>query len=243
MRKLHYAWIMLLLCFLGLLAAQGVRLSFGAFIEPWERTFQVDRSVVSFVSFLSFVVYGLAQPFVGRLVDRYGIRRVLSLSVLLVGVGLLATAFARTPLQLMLIYGVIASLGFGGASGVVASVAVTTWFETRRGLAFGIVEAGFAVGQLVLVPTSLLLIQAWGWQRTMIALGLGLSLVIFPLLLLLLRRPRSARSRMARLSRPRCATSQARSNRSQPRRTRSSSSARSGAWRCRSSSAASPPPA
>jgi MFS family permease len=187
MRKLHYAWIMLLLCFLGLLAAQGVRLSFGAFIEPWERTFQVDRSVVSFVSFLSFVVYGLAQPFVGRLVDRYGIRRVLSLSVLLVGVGLLATAFARTPLQLMLIYGVIASLGFGGASGVVASVAVTTWFETRRGLAFGIVEAGFAVGQLVLVPTSLLLIQAWGWQRTMIALGLGLSLVIFPLLLLLLR--------------------------------------------------------
>lgn len=183
----HYAWIMIALCFVGLLAAQGIRLSFGAFLQPWEQSFQVDRSVISFVSFLSFVVFGVSQPIVGRLVDRYGIRRILSFSVLLVGISMIATAFARTPLQLMLIYGVVASVGFGGASGVGASVAITKWFQARRGLAFGIIQAGLAAGQLVLVPTALLLIEAWGWQRTVIVLGALVSLLIFPLLLLLLR--------------------------------------------------------
>lgn len=176
--KLHYAWITLLLCFLGILAAQGVRLSFGAFIEPWEHTFRVDRSTISFVSFLSFVVYRLGQPVVGRLVDRYGVRYVLSFSVLLVGVSIAATAFVRTPWQLMVLYGGVASLGFGGALGVAASVAVTKWFHTRRGLAFVIVEAGFAVGQLALVPTSLLLINAWGWRQTILVLGAFTSLCV-----------------------------------------------------------------
>lgn len=187
--RLHYAWITLLLCFLGILAAQGVRLSFGAFIEPWEQTFGVDRSTISFVSFISFVIYGLSQPLVGRLVDRYGVRHVLSFSVLVVGLSTAATAFARTSLELTLLYGVVASVGFGGASGVAASVAVTKWFHSRRGLAFGIVEAGFAVGQLALVPTSLLLIDAWGWRQTVLVLGVCTSLLMLPLLLLLRSTP------------------------------------------------------
>ncbi len=46
-RGTHYAWVTLALCFLGLLAAQGVRLSFGAFMLPWEATFGADRGAVS----------------------------------------------------------------------------------------------------------------------------------------------------------------------------------------------------
>jgi sugar phosphate permease len=186
-RRVHYAWVVLGLCFFGLLAAQGARLSFGAFVAPWEASFGVDRATVSFVSFISFLVYGFTQPVVGRLIDRFGSRLVLSLSVLLVGLSLGATAFSRGVVELTLIYGVIASLGFGGASGVAASVAVTRWFSTNRGLAFGIIEAGMAAGQFVLVPTSLVLISALGWRGTMLALGGFSVLVVFPLLLLLLR--------------------------------------------------------
>jgi MFS family permease len=158
-RRVHYAWIILAVCFLGILAAQGSRLAFGAFVTPWEREFGVDRTTISLVSLVSFVVYGLTQPLVGRLVDRLGIRLVLSVSVLLVGLSLIAAAFVQSPLGLILMYGALASLGFGGASGVAASVAVTQWFKERRGLAFGIIEAGFGAGQLVLVPASLLLID------------------------------------------------------------------------------------
>jgi MFS family permease len=126
-RRIHYAWIMLARCFLGLLTAYGVCLSFGAFIEPWEREFAVNRRAIAQVSLLNCVVYGVMQPIVGRLVDHYGGRRVLSLSVLLVGLGILAASFARSTSQLLVLYGLVASIGFGGASGVTASVAVTKW--------------------------------------------------------------------------------------------------------------------
>jgi len=186
-RRVHDAWVTLALCFLGLLAAQGVRLSFGAFMLPWEATFGADRGAVSLVSLLSFLVYGLTQPLVGRLADRYGARLILSGSVLLVGLSLFALAAARSLPQLALLYGVVASLGFGGASGVAASVAVTAWFVERRGLAFALIEAGFGAGQLLLVPGALLAIDALGWRSTLVVIGLALCLVVFPVLLLLLR--------------------------------------------------------
>src|SRR4051812_11518418 len=164
----HYAWTVLGLCFLAILCAQGVRLSFGAFVRPWEEAFGASRGTIALIGSLSFLVYGGSQPFVGRAVDRFGIRRTLAISTLVVAAGLALSAAAQSTWQLALSYGVVASLGFGGASGVAASVAVTYWFTTRRGLAFALVEAGFGAGQLLLVPTALFVVAAAGWRSTLL---------------------------------------------------------------------------
>jgi sugar phosphate permease len=76
-RGRHYAWRILGLCFLAILCAQGVRLSFGAFARPWEEAFDAGRGTITLIGSLSFLVYGGSQPFVGRAVDRSGIRRTL----------------------------------------------------------------------------------------------------------------------------------------------------------------------
>jgi MFS family permease len=186
-RRIHYAWVIVGVSFVALLAAQGARLSFGAFVTSWEDAFGASRGEISLISTVSFLVYGATQPLAGRVVDRYGVRTVLSFSVLLVGVALVAASLARGPVELALLYGVIASVGFGGASGVVASVAITRWFSRHRGLAFGLIEAGFGAGQLLLVPGSLLLVDAYGWRVALAALGALAALVVFPAVLRLLR--------------------------------------------------------
>ena len=186
-RRVHYAWVVLAVGFFGLLAAQGARLAFGAFVVPWEEDFGASRGAISSVSMVSFLVYGLSQPLMGRLVDRFGVRLVFSSGVLLVGLSLGVAALARSTLELALVYGLVASLGFGAASNVAAGVAVTRWFDSRRGLAFGVIEAGFGAGQLVLVPGSLLLIEALGWRAALLAVGAFAALVAFPVLALLLR--------------------------------------------------------
>jgi sugar phosphate permease len=178
----HYAWTVLGLCFFAILCAQGVRLSFGAFVRPWEAAFGASRGDIALIGSLSFLVYGGSQPFVGRAVDRFGIRRTLALSTLVVAAGMALSAAAQTPWQLALTYGVVASLGFGGASGVAASVAVTYWFTARRGLAFALVEAGFGAGQLLLVPTALLVIAAAGWRATLLGGSVLLAVVVAPVL-------------------------------------------------------------
>lgn len=186
-KRVHYAWIVLGLAFLSLLAVQGVRSSFGAFIQPWEQQFAADRSTLSFVAMISFAVYGLSQPIIGRWLDKRGVRIVLSVSALLVGLSLIAACFATSAWHLALLYGGLASIGFGGASGVAASVAVTRWFHSRRGLALGIITAGTCAGQLILVPASLLMIEAYGWQWTAAAVGAGLCVAVAPLLYAFLR--------------------------------------------------------
>jgi MFS family permease len=147
---------------------------------PWEEAFDASRGTITLIGSLSFLVYGGSQPFVGRAVDRFGIRRVLVVSALLVAAGLALSAAAQSPAQLAVTYGIVASLGFGGASGVAASVAVTYWFTERRGLAFALVEAGFGAGQLLLVPLALLAIAQLGWRETLIGGALLLSVVVAP---------------------------------------------------------------
>lgn len=105
MKRLHYAWIIVFITFLILLAVQGVRLSFGAFVEPWEREFSLDRGTISLISTLSFIVYGISQPVIGRLVDRWGARAVLLWSTLLTGISIFSTCFITSPWQLFLLYG------------------------------------------------------------------------------------------------------------------------------------------
>ncbi|TXF67876.1 MFS transporter [Bacillus subtilis] len=187
MKRLHYAWIIVSVTFLILLAVQGVRLSFGAFVEPWERQFSMDRSTISLISTMSFIVYGISQPVIGRLVDKWGARAVLAWSALLTGVSIFLTYLVTSPWHLFLLYGLGVSLGVGGASNVAASVLVVNWFSKKRGLAFGIMEAGFGAGQMLLVPGSLMLIHWFSWKLTVVVLGLLLIVIVFPAALLMLR--------------------------------------------------------
>ncbi|KLT19948.1 MFS transporter [Neobacillus vireti] len=187
LKKIHYGWVILAVCFIGVLAAQGLRYCFGAFMEPWEQEFTASRSMVSAISFVSFIVFALSQPVIGKLIDKHGVKRIFVYSIILIGVTTILIYFAQNIWQLLILYGVISSLGFGGASGVTATIAVTKWFHKKQGLALGLVEAGFGAGQMVMVSSSLFLINAFGWKSTVLLLGGFLLLIVFPLLAIFLK--------------------------------------------------------
>ncbi|MDR6227347.1 MFS transporter [Desmospora profundinema] len=187
MKKIHYGWFILFFSFFALLTVQGARLSFGAFIVPWEEYFGTSRGAISFVGTLSFVVYGITQPLIGKAIDKWGVRKVLSYSALIAGTGVALTLTASTYLELWLWFGILASIGFGGASSVAASVAVTRWFNRKRGLALGMITAGFGAGQFFIVPLAIVLIQTWGWPVASLVLAGILIVFAFPLLLIFLK--------------------------------------------------------
>lgn len=184
--KFHYAWVILFVTFLCFLAVQGGRLAFGAFMEPWEKDFSISRVTTSLISTISFVIYGLSQPFIGRLVDRLGARIIISTSTLLVGISFFVMTFITQAWQLFVLYSFV-SIGVGGASNVAGTVLVMKWFNKKRGLALGILEAGFGFGQMLIVPGSLLLIQYLDWRITNLILALFLIIIVFPVVLLFLR--------------------------------------------------------
>lgn len=183
----HYAWVILAVTFLAVLAAQGVRLAFGAFIVPWEESFQVSRGTVATISLVSYLIYGFAQPLVGRITARFDLPRLFAFGVVIISIGLLLTALSNSFWAALVAYGVVASIGFGIAASVVASVLISRWFVAQRGFAFGILEAGFGAGQLVLAPASLFAIAQFGWEATTMALAVLLIVVVVPMVLVFLR--------------------------------------------------------
>ncbi|KOF58048.1 MFS transporter [Clostridium sp. DMHC 10] len=187
MKKFNYKWVILVLSFLGLLSVQGTRSTFGAFLQPWETAFSTNRETMSLIAMLSFVIYGISQPIIGKLIDRYSVKKIFSISTLLVGISTILTYFAENVWHIAFLYAVIASIGFGGASGIAATVAVTEWFQEKRGFALGIINAGSSAGQLILVPSSLLLINRFGWKPATLALGLFLTFFTFPILAIFFR--------------------------------------------------------
>lgn len=185
--KIHYAWIILFLSFIGLLAAQGIRLSFGSFIQPWEKNFSLDRGTISLISTLSFIVYGVSQPVSGKAIDKFGVRKVMSFSALFIGLNFFLLHYVTFPWQLFILYGILASIGFGGLSNVATTVIISNWFNAKRGLAFGIMEAGVGAGQMLVVPVCLFSINQLGWRNTVVNLAIFLTFIVFPILFIFLK--------------------------------------------------------
>lgn len=184
---LHYAWVIAGVTFLALLAASGVRSSFGVFIKPLEQDFGWERGVIALAAAISLLIYGASGPLAGRLVDRYGPRRVLALSVLLCGAGALLSATVTRLWHLYLWAGVLSAVGAGGAALVTASAVAARWFDQRRGLMIGIAGAGTSAGQLLFIPLAMGLTLSLGWRSSFVWMGAILVFLIFPVCAWLLR--------------------------------------------------------
>jgi MFS family permease len=186
-QRIHYAWVVTGVTCLALLAVAGVRSSFGVFVHPLQHEFGWDRATISWTAVLSMVLYGALGPLAGRLADRYGPRIVLVASVVLVGIGVLASSTISRLWQFHLYYGVLTSLGAGGAAMVTAAAMTSRWFATRRALVMGLAGAAVSAGQLLVLPLAQQ-IEIWhGWRWSFTVMGALLLAAVLPATVLVFR--------------------------------------------------------
>src|SRR5512137_1383910 len=78
----------------------GIRHTFGLFLAPMSQAHGWTREVFAFAIALQNLVWGVAQPFAGRIADRYGAGRVIVAGTFLYVLGLVLMAQARTGTML-----------------------------------------------------------------------------------------------------------------------------------------------
>lgn len=183
-KRFNYGYVIIGLSFLALFVTMGIRGSFGTYLTAWEETFSVGRLSVSFVSFVSLLVYGSSMVAAGKLADRIGTRKVLSLSMLILGVCLSASFFATNIWHMVIIYGIFGSIGFGFGSNVTVSVAIVKWFKEKKGLAVSFVVLGMAAGPMIYSPINLIVIDNIGWQWLFLIYGSIYTFLFLPLFLI-----------------------------------------------------------
>jgi len=189
MKRLHYAWIVVVVTFLSLLAAQAVRAAPGVIITSLESEFGWTRTAISFAVSLSILTFGLGGPLGGTLIDRFGPRRVMLVGEVLIAAGLIALLFVRDLWQMFVVWGLPIGVGTGAVGGVLGAAVAHRWFRAHRGVIIGLFGGATSAGQLVFVPAMAALTVDAGW-RWAIALVMGaVAIMIVPIALLMRDRP------------------------------------------------------
>ena len=145
---IFYGWIVLAIAFITLVLGYAIRNTFSVFYPAIVKEFGWGRGNTALMFSITFIVYGVVSPLAGSLVDRFGPRLILPIGAFIMGVGIALCSIASTQWHFYLFYGVMVAVGLSLVGWTPLSVIISNWFIKKRGLAFGILAAGFG-GSLV----------------------------------------------------------------------------------------------
>jgi len=185
-RAVHPAWVVAAVAFLALLCAAGFRAAPGVLLVPLQHEFGWSRAVLSTAVGINLVLFGLVSPFAAALMDRFGIRRVTALALVLIATGTALPVLMTQSWQLMLAWGVLIGTGTGAMALVFAATIANRWFVRHRGLVMGILTAGNATGQLIFLPVIASVTDSVGWRAASLVIAAA-ALAVVPLVLWRLR--------------------------------------------------------
>ena len=172
---IHYAWIIAFTGTLVLLLTQGFgRMSYSVILPSMKDGLLLTYTQVGLIGTANFIGYLSLAVVGGFLAVRFGTRRTIFVSLLVMGVSLFLTGLSRSFTSAFLMR-LVTGMGNGGA--VVPMMALTaSWFAARkRGLAAGILTIGTGIG-LSIVGLALPYVMAEfgpdGWRYAWFLLGL-----------------------------------------------------------------------
>src|SRR5580704_6896851 len=166
--KFFYGWWVALAASLGLLLgfAPIFVYCFGVFLKPLTTEFHATRTNISFAFSLTNIMLSVSSPFVGRLVDRFGPRKIIIPAAVAFAALLLSAKFLSTNLWQLYVFFIFAGIIGSGAAPVPYGKVISNWFDKHRGLALGVTMIGIALGPILMPPATQRLITLVGWRST-----------------------------------------------------------------------------
>jgi MFS family permease len=175
-------WAVVAGALIGLIVANGpvMLFTYGILLTPVTQEFGWLRANFGLAILLSHVSAALTVPFVGRLIDRHGIRRVVLSFIVLFSVSVAAIGLTpSSPLVFIGLY-TIAGIFSAGQTVMPYAKAVAAVFDAKRGLALGIALAGVGIGTTLAPVFTHFVVDNFGWRAAYFALGLVTFVLAFP---------------------------------------------------------------
>jgi MFS transporter, OFA family, oxalate/formate antiporter len=186
--RLHWAWVILAVCFVDLFISYGIRLGYSVLLPEMIRTLGFTRRQGGDIFNAYFIVYILFSLFTGYLTDRLGARRVISCFGVILGLGTLFMGTIQNYWQACLFLGIV---GMGGAAMWTPIITlVQRWFFIKKkGMALGILSAGFGLGFATMGKFYPFVVAHWSWRHCWYILGTAALLMVAVNALLLRSKP------------------------------------------------------
>jgi MFS family permease len=187
------AWRLLVAVIIMTIGASGMYVIPVA-LPTVQADFGVARAQAALPFSLLMLGFGFGGLVMGRLADRHGVMLPLLIGGACLGIGFFSAAFAPNLLAFNAIHGLL--IGFAGSSATFSPLVADTalWWVKRRGIAVAICASGNYIGGAVWPPIMNACIEAFGWRRTYMGLGVVCGIAIVSLALLMRERPHAQAS-------------------------------------------------
>ena len=190
---LYYGWFVVATAMFIAAVTTGARNGFGVFVVPMSEEFEWSRTAISVAAGTGWLMNGITQPLLGHVFDRFNSRRVILISLLVVGLstaGLSLTGVfgeGAALYFLIFLFSFVLSSAMSGASIGTLMPLLARWFVKRRTFVLGLVASGSSIGGLILIPFSAYMVELFSWKASWIALGAIVTCLALPLGFVFLR--------------------------------------------------------
>ncbi len=192
-KGIYHGWTVAAVSFLATAGAVGfAHYGFGLFIVPLEEEFGWSRTQINLALVLG-VMMQVVSPFVGRVLDLFGSRYVMTVSLAAVAAGFILRS-VMVDLWQFYLFSILVFAGGPGAAMLPAGRLVTLWFPATRGRMMGLVTAGNNFGGLLSVPILTYIIVFQGWRAAFLFTGIFLAVTAVLALLFVRDRPEDIES-------------------------------------------------
>ena len=164
-------------------------LTIAVFIFPLSEELGWSRTLIAGAASVGGLAASGVSPALGWLVDRYGARLVLAVSIFILGLSTVSLAWATVPAAFYIAYGV-GRMIFSSPVQIGSSVVVSRWFVRLRGRVSGILFGSHSIGLVLFPLIASVIIGAVGWREAWIVLGLLVwGIALLPTALLIVQQP------------------------------------------------------
>src|ERR1035438_262888 len=132
--------------------------------------------------------FALMMIFAGRWQDKIGPRYVAMLGGIILGLGLIASSFAKTPEMMLVTFGLVGGLGIGLGYSATTPPSIKWFPPARKGLITGLVVSGVGLAAVYIAPLTQYLVKATSIPKTFLILGVG-TIILVSLLSQILTNP------------------------------------------------------
>lgn len=163
--------------------------AFGVFLKPVTQSLGIGREIFSFGLLISSVLTALGCLPLGWALDRWGVRRVLMVGIVLYALG--EASFSLLSPSAGAIYLVFTVAGIFGCMGtpIPFGAVLSMWFDRQRGLAIGIAMAGVGLGVVLIPKIAGFLIGRFDWRIAYLGMAATILLLAWLPVALFVREP------------------------------------------------------
>lgn len=190
MRRIYYGWYVVALSIVGFMLLIGTTFTaFGLFVVPVSKEFGLSRADMNTALILLNIGNAAVAPFIGRMLDRFPVRWIMSVCAILFGGCLITLGLSHSLLLSAFVFALPLAIALQGTGMLTVTVLLARWFQVQRGRAMALAALGMSFGGMIVAPAVGYLIHVDGWRTALIISGCAVAVTMLLAALVVRDRP------------------------------------------------------